>query len=61
MACRDYAATLGVTRLIAIFAPQNGPSQRVAIKLGLTLERTVDMQGNQRRIYATQLPVSPGE
>jgi hypothetical protein len=39
-ACRDYARdVLGVDRLIAIIGQRNRPSQRVAEKLGLVLER----------------------
>ncbi|MHB8296338.1 MAG: GNAT family N-acetyltransferase [Acidimicrobiales bacterium] len=55
-ACRDYAASLGVERLIAIIAPENGPSQRVAMKLGLILERAVDARDGQLQlIYSTRL------
>lgn len=57
MACRDYATSLGVTRLIAIIAAENGPSRRVAITLGLSLERTADVHGAQQLIYSTRLPV----
>jgi GNAT superfamily N-acetyltransferase len=43
--CRDYARdVLGVDRLIAIIALDNRPSQRVAEKLGLVLERHTDNQ-----------------
>jgi RimJ/RimL family protein N-acetyltransferase len=59
-ACRDYSReVLGVDRLIAIIDPRNQPSQRVAEKLGLVLERASDNHGRWRRpqrIYAT----SPG-
>jgi RimJ/RimL family protein N-acetyltransferase len=45
-ACRDYAReVLGVDRLIAIIDPRNRPSQRVAEKLGLVLERQTESQG----------------
>jgi RimJ/RimL family protein N-acetyltransferase len=58
-ACRDYARdVLGADRLIAIIAQGNRPSQRVAEKLGLALERQTDNQGrwpSPQLIYATSL------
>jgi hypothetical protein len=54
-ACRDYARdVLGVERLIAIIDPRNRPSQRVAGKLGLVVERESDDHGRWR-IYAASL------
>ena len=49
---------LKADRLIAIIDPRNRPSQRVAEKLGLVLERETDNQGRWngiQRIYATSL------
>ena len=40
LACRDFARARGVDRLIAITAPQNRPSQRVAEKIGMRWERS---------------------
>lgn len=41
-ACRDYAtAVLGLDRLVAIVDPRNRPSQRVAEKIGMTVEREI--------------------
>jgi RimJ/RimL family protein N-acetyltransferase len=58
-ACRDHARdVLGLERLIAIIDPRNRPSQRVAEKLGLVVERETDNRGRwggARRIYATSL------
>jgi RimJ/RimL family protein N-acetyltransferase len=58
-ACRDYARdVLDVDRLIAIIALGNRPSQRVAEKLGLALERQTDNQGrwpSSQLVYATSL------
>jgi RimJ/RimL family protein N-acetyltransferase len=58
-ACRDYARdVLGLERLIAIIDPRNRPSQRVAEKLGMVLERASDNHGrwsSPRRIYAMSL------
>jgi RimJ/RimL family protein N-acetyltransferase len=58
-ACWDYARdVLGADRLIAIIDPRNRPSQRVAEKLGLALERHTDNQGRWpglRRIYGASL------
>jgi RimJ/RimL family protein N-acetyltransferase len=58
-ACRDYARdVLGLERLIAIIDPRNRPSQRVAEKLGMSLERDSDdhrQWTSPRRIYAMSL------
>ena len=58
-ACRDHARdVLGIERLIAIIDPRNRPSQRVAKKLGLVVERESDNHGrwsSPRRIYAMSL------
>ena len=58
-ACCDHARDiLGVDRLIAIIALGNRPSQRVAEKLGLALERQTDNQGrwpNPQLIHAASL------
>ena len=41
-ACRDYATTvLGLDRLVAIVDPRNHPSQRVAEKIGMAVEREI--------------------
>ncbi|MBN6051451.1 GNAT family N-acetyltransferase, partial [Nonomuraea sp. RK-328] len=54
LACRDLARdVLKVDRLISIIHPDNVPSQRVAGKLGLTLERTALYHGLPRSIYST--------
>jgi RimJ/RimL family protein N-acetyltransferase len=59
-ACRNYAReVLGLERLIAIIDPRNRPSQRVAEKLGMVLERDSDNHGrwsSPRRIYAMSPP-----
>ncbi|MEU9833412.1 GNAT family N-acetyltransferase [Streptosporangium sp. NPDC048047] len=55
-ACRDHARdVLGLDRLIAIINPDNVPSQRVAEKIGLALEREATYQGRTTRIYASEL------
>jgi RimJ/RimL family protein N-acetyltransferase len=52
-ACRDHARdVLRVGRLIAIIDPRNRPSQRVAEKLGLVVERDSDNHGRWRRASA---------
>jgi RimJ/RimL family protein N-acetyltransferase len=61
---RQPAATTPATfsewdRLIAIIDPRNWPSQRVAEKLGLAVERDSDNHGrwhSLQRIYAVSLP-----
>lgn len=55
-ASRDYARdVLALDRLIAIIDPRNLPSQRVAEKIGLTLEKEIDRRGKRRRIYAGRI------
>ena len=55
-ASRDYARdVLGLDRLIAIIDPRNTPSQRVAEKIGLTLEKEIERRGKRRRIYAGRI------
>jgi RimJ/RimL family protein N-acetyltransferase len=47
-ACRDFARTvLGASRLIAIIHPDNRPSQRVAEKIGLCLEKRALVHGGR--------------
>ncbi|WP_285706046.1 GNAT family N-acetyltransferase [Microtetraspora sp. NBRC 16547] len=56
IACRDYARdVLKLDRLIAIINPDNVPSQRVAEKIGLTLECEAVYQDRPARIYASTL------
>jgi RimJ/RimL family protein N-acetyltransferase len=58
-ACRDHARdVLGLERLIAIVDPRNRPSQRVAEKLGMALERASINHGRWStpcRVYAMSL------
>jgi RimJ/RimL family protein N-acetyltransferase len=52
-ASRDYAReVLGLTRLVAIIDPGNVPSQRLAEKIGLALEKETDWAGKRVRIHA---------
>jgi RimJ/RimL family protein N-acetyltransferase len=52
-ACRDHARdVLRLDRLIAIINPANRPSQRVAEKLGLALERSATWNDQKVSIYA---------
>lgn len=54
--CRDLAREhFAVPRLIAIIHPDNQPSQRVAGKIGLSLEKLVATTGGDQLIYATDL------
>ena len=56
-ACRDHARdVLGLERLVAIIDPGNAPSQRVAEKIGLVLEKETDWSGKRMRVYAGRLP-----
>jgi RimJ/RimL family protein N-acetyltransferase len=55
-ACRDLARDhFAVRRLIAIIAPENVPSQGVARKIGLTLEKRADVFGGEKLIYSSAL------
>ncbi len=55
-ATRDWARnTLGLERLIAIIHPSNVASQRVAEKIGLTLEMEIVRHDRPRRVYAARL------
>ncbi|MEV6158322.1 GNAT family N-acetyltransferase [Nonomuraea sp. NPDC052129] len=55
-ACRDYARdAFNIDYLIAIINPANVPSQRVAEKIGLILERMATYNGARQRIYSTKL------
>jgi RimJ/RimL family protein N-acetyltransferase len=58
-ACRDHARdVLSLERRIAIIDPHNRPSQRVAEKLGMVVERDSDNHGrwsSPQRIYAMSL------
>jgi RimJ/RimL family protein N-acetyltransferase len=49
---RDFAyRQLGWTTLISCIAPENLPSQRVAQRLGATLERSIELGGHSLGIY----------
>jgi [ribosomal protein S5]-alanine N-acetyltransferase len=53
-ALRDYAFTKRrLTRLIAFIEPENAASERVAVKIGMVLERQIIRPGGGvRRVYA---------
>ncbi len=55
VACRDHARDLGHRHLISIIAPANVPSQAVARKIGMVLERDDQLDGSLRLIYGTEL------
>lgn len=55
-AARDFGRDrLGLRRLIAIINPVNEPSQRVAQKIGLKLEKRSIVHGRECAIYAGEL------
>jgi [ribosomal protein S5]-alanine N-acetyltransferase len=56
-ACKEYGfQILGRTRLVSLIAPDNIPSQRVALKNGMTYERDfVNRRGRIQRIYAVHV------
>lgn len=52
-AIRDHAvAALGCKRLIALIHPENGASERVAVKLGFQCEGEVERPHGTLRLYA---------
>ncbi|RYP86700.1 N-acetyltransferase [Nocardioides guangzhouensis] len=55
-ACRDFARTRGIGRLVAIIVPDNHPSKRVAQRIGLVLDReSVTSKGAPIHVYAADL------
>ena len=54
-ACRDVAKAAGVAHLVAIIRPENLPSQRVAEKIGLRLERRAVAHGQDVLVYGARL------
>ncbi len=57
-AIRDFAfGELGLERLVSLVDPENVASERVATKLGMTLEKeTVRPSGKAMRVYAMNCP-----
>jgi RimJ/RimL family protein N-acetyltransferase len=55
VAVRDAARDAGIPHLVAIIRPENIPSQRVAQKIGLTLERTAFKNGGDVLIFGADL------
>jgi RimJ/RimL family protein N-acetyltransferase len=56
-ACRDHAfEELGQRRLISLIQPVNVPSQRVAEKIGMKVEREVMYAGLPHLVYALSSP-----
>lgn len=54
-AVREAARAAGVEHLIAIIRPDNVPSQRVAAKIGLVLEREVEKLGGPALVFGADL------
>jgi RimJ/RimL family protein N-acetyltransferase len=52
---REAARVAGIEHLIAIIRPDNVPSQRVATKIGLVLEREVDKLGSPALVFGADL------
>jgi RimJ/RimL family protein N-acetyltransferase len=51
-ACVQFARKRGIERLVAIINPANTASQRVAVKVGLKLEKRVTKNGLEQVVYA---------
>ena len=54
-AVRDAAREAGIDHLVAIIRPENLPSQRVAQKIGLRLERTFFKNGGDALLFGADL------
>jgi RimJ/RimL family protein N-acetyltransferase len=56
-ALKRYAfEDMGIDRLIALIEPENGPSERVALKVGMRLEKEVVRPGGAvRKVYAVEI------
>jgi RimJ/RimL family protein N-acetyltransferase len=51
-AARDWAfANLDVDRVISLVRPENQPSFRVAVKIGMHVDREVDYKGLRHLVY----------
>jgi [ribosomal protein S5]-alanine N-acetyltransferase len=49
---RDYAfQSLGLPRLVSIISAENGPSMRIAEKIGFHHEKDVEFKGKMQRLY----------
>jgi len=59
-AVRDAAREAGIDHLVEIIRPDNLPSQRVAARIGLALEREVHAHGGPALVFGTDLtPTDP--
>ena len=47
----DCAAAHGVDHLVALVRPDNAPSQRVARRLGMEVERTAHVHGGDALVF----------
>jgi len=54
-AVRDCAAAAGIDHLVALIRPENLPSQGVALKLGMVLERTAHVHGAAAYVFGCRL------
>ena len=56
-AIRDYGfEKIGCDRFISLINPGNIASQKVALKIGLTYEKNIQIEGEDLRIYAIYKP-----
>lgn len=54
-AVRDCAAAAGIEHLVALIRPENLPSQGVAAKLGMVVERTAVVHGGDALVLGMRL------
>lgn len=51
--CKEYAMrTFGLHRFVSIIHPENRRSIRVALRLGMSWEKTVEFHGREHLLYA---------
>lgn len=55
LAVRDCAAAAGIEHLVALIRPENLPSQGVARKLGMVVERTAHVHGGDALVFGMRL------
>ena len=55
-AVRECAAAHGIAHLVALIRPENTPSQGVARKLGMEVERTAYVHGGDALVLGMRLP-----
>jgi len=57
LALRDYAfKEMGLDRIVALVEPENKPSERVAVKIGMSYKATITRSKGPRKLYVLDAP-----